>query len=57
MRSAAMAVIREPQKAGFFVRNQPIPSSDHKTALPLVAEGRTEDVIDYLASIESGFVG
>ena len=57
VRSAAMAVSREPQKAAFFVRNQPIPSFGHKTALQLVAEGRTEDVIGYLASIESGFVG
>ena len=57
VRSAAMAVSREPQKATFFVRNQPIPSFGHKTALQLVGEGRTEDVIDYLASIEAGFVG
>lgn len=57
VRSAAMAVSREPQKATFFVRNQPIPSFGHKTALQLVGEGRTEDVIEYLASIEAGFVG
>ncbi len=57
VRSAAMVVNHDPQKAAFFIRNQPIPSFDHKTALQLVGEGRTEDVIGYLASIESGFVG
>jgi hypothetical protein len=29
----------------------------HKTAYKLVGEGRTEDVIRYLESIESGYVG
>lgn len=57
VRSAAMAVSRDPKKAAFFVRNQPIPSFGHKTALQLVGEGRTEEVIGYLASIEAGFVG
>lgn len=57
VRSAAMAVNHDPQKAAFFVRNQPIPSFGHKTALQLVGEGRTEDVIGYLSSIEAGFVG
>lgn len=57
VRSAALAVTGDAQKATFFVRNQPIPSFGHKTALQLVAEGRTEDVVGYLASLESGFVG
>ena len=57
VRSAAMAVNQDPEKAAFFVRNQPIPSFGHKTALQLVGEGRIEDVIAYLASIKSRFVG
>lgn len=57
VRSAAMAVNQDPEKAAFFVRNQPIPSFGHKAALQLVGEGRIEDVIAYLASIKSRFVG
>ena len=52
-----MAVNQDPEKAAFFVRNQPIPSFGHETALQLVGEGRIEDVIAYLASIKSRFVG
>ena len=41
----------------FFVKNAPLSPFDHKTALALVSEGRTDDVVKYLASITSGFVG
>jgi hypothetical protein len=36
---------------------EPVDSFDGKSALELVAEGRTDDVMRYLSSIESGFVG
>lgn len=37
--------------------NQPLDTFDGKTPLQLIAEDRTEAVIGYLHSIESGFVG
>lgn len=55
--SAAMAVQPDFERALFLVKNQPIPSFRHKTILQLVQDGRTEDAIDYLESIGSGFVG
>lgn len=36
---------------------EPLPTFDGKTALELIAEGRTDAVLRYLASIASGFVG
>lgn len=36
---------------------EPIATFGGKTALKLVAEGHTDDLLGYLASVESGFVG
>lgn len=36
---------------------QPLATFGGKTPLQLIAEGRTDDVIGYLESIESGYVG
>jgi hypothetical protein len=36
---------------------EPLTRFGGKTALELIAEGRTDAVLGYLASIESGFVG
>ncbi|ANB01776.1 hypothetical protein [Ectothiorhodospira sp. BSL-9] len=55
--SAAMAVESDLQRAIFLVKNEPIPAFRHKTLLQLVQEGRTDDVIGYLESISTGFVG
>jgi len=35
----------------------PLPTFDGKTALGLIAEGHSDTVLRYLASIASGFVG
>lgn len=55
--SAATAIQQDYQKAVFLVKNEPIPAFGHKTLLQLVENGRTEDAINYLSSIEAGFVG
>ena len=55
--SAAMAVQPDPERAIFWLKNTPIPSLRHKTAYQLVADGRTDDVIKYLESIQSGYLG
>jgi hypothetical protein len=36
---------------------EPLPTFDGNTALELIAAGRTDAVLRYLASIASGFVG
>ena len=37
--------------------NQPLATFDGKTPMQLIAEGRADNVIGYLHSIASGFVG
>jgi len=55
--SAASVSQPDAASAAFWVKNTPIPSFRHKTAYQLVAEGRTDDVVSYLESIQSGYVG
>lgn len=55
--SAASAVQPNQDRALFLIKNAPIPAFRHKTILQLVAEGRTDDAIDYLESVSSGYVG
>jgi len=55
--SAACAIQPDPQRAVFLLKNEPIPSFRHKTLLQLVQEGRAEDAINYLESVQSGFAG
>lgn len=55
--SAASAVQPNQDRALFLIKNAPIPTFRHKTILQLVTEGRTDDAIDYLESVSSGFVG
>ncbi len=55
--SAATAVQPDPELAVFLVKNEPIPAFKHKTLLQLVEEGRADDAIAYMESIQSGFVG
>lgn len=52
----AEAISGDRDKAVAWLQ-EPIATFDGKTALELVAEGRTDDLLGYLASIESGFVG
>lgn len=55
--SATSVVQPDRDRALFLIKNAPIPAFRHKTILQLVAEGRTEDAVDYLESVGSGFVG
>lgn len=41
----------------FWYRNEPLPPFGYKTAEQLVSEGRTEDVLRYLGSLEAGAAG
>jgi hypothetical protein len=53
---AAEAVSGDHDKAVWWL-SQPLATFAGKTAPELIAEGRTDDVIGYLQSCESGFVG
>lgn len=55
--SAASASQPNTERALFMLKNEPIPAFRHKTILQLVAEGRTDDAVDYLESISAGFSG
>lgn len=41
----------------FWYRNEPLPPFGYKTAEQLVSEGRTEDVLRYVGSLEAGAAG
>ena len=55
--SAASASQSDFNRVLFWFKNVPISSFDHKTAYQLIAEGRTDDVVAYLESIQAGYVG
>jgi hypothetical protein len=44
-------------RAVFWYRNEPLSAFAYKTPERLVSEGRTEDVLRYVASLEAGPVG
>ena len=44
-------------KALFWYRNEPLAVFGYKTAERLVSEGRTDDLLRYIASIEAGAAG
>lgn len=41
----------------FWYRNEPLPTFGYKTAEKLVSEGRTEDLLRYVASLQAGAAG
>ena len=41
----------------FWYRNEPLPAFDYKTAEQLVSEGRVDDVLRYVVSLEAGAAG
>ena len=41
----------------FWYRNEPLPAFGYKTAESLVIEGRPEDLLRYVASLEAGAAG
>jgi hypothetical protein len=55
--SAAMAVAGDRDRAIYWYRNTPIPEFEHRTAEHLVSTGKTDAVVAYRVSIESGSTG
>jgi hypothetical protein len=54
---AATDVSGDVSTALFWYRNEPLPVFGYKTAEQLVSDGRTEDVLRYVASLEAGAAG
>lgn len=54
---AATGVAGDRDRAIYWYRNTPIPDFQHQTAEHLVSTGRTDAVVAYLQSIESGSSG
>lgn len=54
---AATDLQGELKKALFWYRNEPLSAFGYKTAERLVSEGRTDDVLRYVASLEAGAAG
>ncbi len=54
---AATDVNKNVATAIFWYRNEPLPAFAYKTAEQLVVDGRTEDVLRYVASLEAGAAG
>ncbi len=45
------------QRAMFMLKNTPVREFGHRPLLDVIGEGRVEDVLTYVRSIESGYVG
>lgn len=54
---AAVDLGSDPATALSNIKNYPIRSFESKTALDMVEEGRTDDVVAYLQSLSAGHVG
>jgi len=55
--SAAYEITHDRDRSIFWFRNEPIPEFSHRTAEQIVADGKTDAVINYLTSIASGSSG
>jgi hypothetical protein len=55
--SSALEVTHDRHRSIYWFRNTPIPEFDYHTAERLVAAGKTDAVIAYVASIASGSTG
>jgi hypothetical protein len=54
---AATDINKDVALAIFWYRNEPLPSFAYKTAEQLVVEGRSEDVLRYVTSLEAAAAG
>jgi len=54
---AATDLSGDVNRALFWYRNEPLQLFGYKTAEQLVSDGRTEDLLRYIASLEAGAAG
>lgn len=54
---AAVDIAGSVEKVIFWFKNNPLPTFDYKTPQDLVSEGRTDALIRYIQSLQTGFAG
>ncbi|MCC7006928.1 MAG: DUF2384 domain-containing protein [Ottowia sp.] len=54
---AAADISGDIDRAIFWYRNEPLPVFKYKTAETLVSEGRADDVLNYVMSLQAGATG
>ncbi|WP_230958699.1 MbcA/ParS/Xre antitoxin family protein, partial [Burkholderia stagnalis] len=54
---AATDISGDVRSTLFWYRNEPLPTFGYKTAEELISEGRTEDLLRYVTSLEAGAAG
>ncbi|HEM7799527.1 DUF2384 domain-containing protein [Burkholderia cenocepacia] len=54
---AATDISGDVRSTLFWYRNEPLPTFSYKTAEELISEGRTEDLLRYITSLETGAAG
>jgi hypothetical protein len=54
---AATDISGDVSRSAFWYRNEPLAPFGYKTAETLVSEGRTDDVLRYVMSLEAGAAG
>lgn len=54
---AATDLCGDVVQAVFWYRNEPLPAFGYRTAEQLVSDGRTDDVLRYVLSLEAGAAG
>ncbi|MFW2270608.1 DUF2384 domain-containing protein [Burkholderia orbicola] len=54
---AATDISGDVRSTLFWYRNEPLSTFDYKTAEQLVSEGRVDDLLRYVVSLESGAAG
>jgi hypothetical protein len=54
---AATDISGDVGQALFWYRNEPLPVFDYQTAEQLVSDGRTDDLLRYVSSLEAGAAG
>lgn len=54
---AAVDIAGDVEDAIYWYKNHPIATFDYKTAQDVVSEGKTEQLIRYIQSLQSGFSG
>lgn len=54
---AATDLSGDVEKALFWYRNEPLQPFEYKTAEQLVSEGRSDDLLRYIGSLEAGMAG
>ncbi|WP_345817645.1 DUF2384 domain-containing protein (plasmid) [Paraburkholderia sp. PREW-6R] len=54
---AATDISGDVAQALFWYRNEPLSVFDYKTAEQLVSDGRTDDLLRYISSLEAGAAG